>query len=228
MRDHPDDAIPWVSAADDRILDPVPTDRSEAVSRRRWPPLAARLLNYGPHAALVAWLFGAAWLMGSHFIVSTPVVVGDDSVRNAEMRDAAQKASAERYAQETDVGVVRVAQNPSTKAGAGLGTAKPRLDATNSEGGTAVAEVSGKRPKPAEKHSQVGERVDRIGLEIAALFAAAPAADRSVDAARVARRRAHSARHDAFDPSQNPNAPGAPRPLGTFVGAAITNNSRTE
>src|SRR5271165_5277500 len=108
MRDHPDDAIPWVSAADDRILDPVPTDRSEAVSRRRRPPLAARLLNYGPHAALVAWLFGAAWLVGSHFVVSTPIVVRDESLQNAEM---AQKVAAEHHAQKAYVGVVRAAQS---------------------------------------------------------------------------------------------------------------------
>ena len=228
MRDYPDDAIPWVSAADDGILDPVPTDRPEAVSRRRAPPLAARLLNYGPHAALTAWLFGAAWLVGSHFLVSTPIVGGEKSVQSAKMREAAQKVAAEHSAQKTDAEVVRAAQSLNTKAATRLGTAKPRLDATDTEVGPAIAEVSGNRPKPAEKHSKVSGRFDRIGLEIAALVAAAPAADGSADAAPVARRRPQSARHDAFDPSQNPNAPGAPRPLGSIAGAAITNSSGTE
>ena len=228
-RDIPtDDGIPLVSAIDDGILDPVPIDRSEAVSRRRAPPLAARLLNYGPHAALTAWLFGAAWLLGSHFVVSTSTAVREESVQSAEMGEAAQKMAAEHHAQEADVEVVRTAQSLSTKAATDLETAKSRLDAKRTEVGPAIAEVSGKRPKVAEKLSKVGRRFDRIGLEIAALVAAAPAADRLVAAAPVARRRAQSARHDAFDPSQNPNAPGAPRPLGTIVGVAITNNSGTE
>jgi len=54
MRDFPDEAVPWVSAAVDAILDPVLCKKSEAVSGRSAPALAARLLNYGPHAALTA------------------------------------------------------------------------------------------------------------------------------------------------------------------------------
>ncbi len=223
MRDSPDDAIPWVSAADDAILDPVPTDRSEAVSRRSAPPLAARLLKYGPHAALTAWLFGAAWLVGSYFVGPAPTVVE---------RDAAQKMTAEHHAQKADVEAMRAPQSLSTKAATGLGNAKSRLDATNTEVGPAIAEASGKvehfRPKSAEKLSKVSGPFDRIGLEIAVLVAAAPAADRSVAAAPFTRRPAQSARHDAFDPSQNPDAPGAPRPLGSIVGAAIANNSAAE
>ncbi len=125
---------------------------------------------------------------------------------------------------------MRAAQRLSTKAATGLGHAKSRLDATNTEVGPAIAEASVKvehlRPKSAEKLSKVSGRFDRIGLEIAVLVAAAPAADRSVTAAPFARRPAQSARHGAFDPSQNPDAPGAPRPL--IVGAAIATNSATE
>ena len=95
--------------------------------------------------------------------------------------------------------------------------AKPGLDAAKDEAGPGIVEAAGKNsplpPKPVEKLADGGERVDRIGLKIAALLAVDPVVDHSVSAT-PARRREQRARHDAFDPSQHPDAPGAPRPLG--------------
>ena len=41
-------------------------------------------------------------------------------------------------------------------------------------------------------------------------------------------RREQRARHDAFDPSQHPNAPGAPRPLGTIRSKAPANKGSAD
>ena len=95
-----------------------------------------------------------------------------------------------------------------------------------------LPEASGKverlRSEFSEKASKASQRFDRIGLEIAALLAsAAPAADRAMVAAPIARRQARSVRHDAFDPSLNPTAPGAPRPLGTVAATTTASNTRT-
>ena len=132
-------------------------------------------------------------------------------------------------AQKADVEAMRAAQSPSIKDAIELGNAKPGLDAAKTEISGGDREASGKaerpRSKSAERLSKSSERLDRIGLEIAALLAAAPAADPSAAVAPVARRPAQNARHDAFDPLQNPTAPGAPRPLGTIARAATVANS---
>jgi hypothetical protein len=112
---------------------------------------------------------------------------------------------------------MRAAQSLNTKEVSAPETAKPGLEAAKKEARPGIAEAAAKTsplpPKPVEKLANGGERVDRIGLKIAALLSVDPVVDHSVSAT-PARRREQRARHDAFDPSQHPNAPGAPRPLG--------------
>jgi hypothetical protein len=233
MDDSLDEAAPWVSAAaaappDEHRLGTgaqaadalLRSGKIEAVSTRNAPDLSANLLRYGPHAALAAWLLGVAWLAGSSFV---------GPARTVAQQDSAQRADAEVGPQKADVEALRAAQSPSIKDAIELGNAKPGLDAAKTEIGGGDREASGKaerpRSKSAERLSKSSERLDRIGLEIAALLAAAPAADPSAAVAPVARRPAQNARHDAFDPLQNPTAPGAPRPLGTIARAATVANS---
>jgi hypothetical protein len=71
-----------------------------------------------------------------------------------------------------------------------------------------------------EKLANGGKRLDRIGLKIAALLAVDSGVDHSVSATPVARKRGQNRRGDAFDPSQNPSAPGSPRPLGVIRSTA--------
>ena len=110
---------------------------------------------------------------------------------------------------------------------------RPRndLELAKEEAGTVIVEApsqAGRLPaKPVEKLAKGGERVDRIGPKIAALLAVDPVVDHSVSAT-PARKREQSARGDAFDPSQHPNAPGAPRPLGTLRSPAPTNKSSAD
>jgi hypothetical protein len=91
----------------------------------------------------------------------------------------------------------------------------------------AVGKTSRLPPKPVEKLAKGGERTDRIGLKIAALLAADPVVDHSVSATPPGKR-GQRARGDAFDPSKHPNAPGAPRTLGTIRWTAPTNKSSAD
>jgi len=190
--------------------------------------LAAGLWRYGPHAALAAWMIAVAWMAGSHFDRPVRTAVQQESAQGAEMSRVAQNVAEDPHAQKARV-EPSAAQTLSTKDATGPGDTKPGLEAAKIEMSGGLPVASGKverlRPKSSEKASKA-KRFDRIGLEIAALLAtAAPAADRSIAAAPIARRPARSVRHDAFvDPSLNPTAPGVPRPLGTV--AATTREQR--
>ena len=192
--------------------------------------LAAGLWRYGPHAALAAWMIAVAWMAGSHFDPPVRTVVQQERAQGAEMSRVAQNVAEDRHAQKARV-EPSAAQTLSTKDTTCPVDTKPGLEAAKIEMSGGLPEASGKverlRPKSSEKASKASERFDRIGLEIAALLAsgAPAAADRSIAAAPIARRQARSVRHDAFDPSLNPTAPGAPRPLGTVAATTTASNA---
>ena len=243
MKDFPDEVVPWGGAAAaappnedvpkigvlaaDAIVGPLTCKKIETAS-----VLVAGLLHYGPHAALTAWMIAVARTAGSHFVGPARTVDQQESVRSADAGHAAQKMIDYLHAQEAAVEAMHAAQILSTKDATGLGSAKPRLDALKIDINAAIPEASGTvehlRSKSAEKLPKTTARVDRLGLTIAALLAAGPVADRSVSTTPVVRKRAQGGRGDAFDPSQNPNAPGAPRPLGTIAPAATAKNSSVE
>ena len=241
MHDFRDEAGPWADAAGspygdrlepraraaDAIPGPVPR-KIGAVSARS--ALAAGLLRFGPHAALAAWVIAVAWM--AHFDGAARTAVQQERAEGAELGQAAQIAAEDAHVQKAQVEATRAPQALSTKDAMDPKNAKPRLDAVEPEISGGIPEASGKverlRPKPGQAPSKASKRLDRIGLEIAALLAAAPAADRSMAAAPVAERRARSARHDAFDPSLNLTAPGAPRPLGTVAPATTAGASAAE
>jgi hypothetical protein len=185
----------------------------------------ALVKRYGPPAALTACLFGLAWLGWSNIPRPAP------TMRSAEINLPAQKTTEESHAQRAEVETKRAAQSLNTEEVRAAETAKPSLVAAKSEASPRIVEAAGKTrrlpAKPVEKLAKGGERVDRIGLKIAALLAVDPVVDHSVSAT-PARKREQSARGDAFDPSQHPNAPGAPRPLGTLRSPVPTNKSSAD
>jgi hypothetical protein len=100
------------------------------------------------------------------------------------------------------------AQSPSAKEATALEGLKARLDAVKTDTGAEIAELAGK--------------VDRLQRELTTKLAkASERFDRPDHRGAVPRAAATKApRVDAFDPSQNPGAPGAPRPLGSLAPAA--------
>lgn len=231
MQDIPDQAVPRATAAADALQDVLERGARPAYAIRGTSAAAlARLLNrrslkgFGPSVALAAWLAGVVWLAGSHFVGSPSAVVQQESLQTARMVEVAQKM-AEAPAQRVDLEPTGALPSPAAKdvAVASAKPAKTEISAT-------PAEVPAKEParqKSAEKPAKARGRVDRIGLEIAALLAADPAAKSSHSAAPAARKSAQVRRGDAFDPSRNPTAPGAPRPL-VAPPPAVANNVAVE
>jgi hypothetical protein len=196
----------------------------EMLSRLRSRALALGHLNYASSAALTACLFGfAALLAGTHLLGPAQTVVQQERVQSPEMASTAQAVADAPHARTALVADLQAPQAPQAPD-AGSAITKPRPAADRSAIGALPAAAPGKaerpRSKSAEKLSKAGQRVDRIGLTIAALLAAAPAADRSGPPAAAVRKLAQGGRGDAFDPARNPTAPGAPRPLGTIARAA--------
>jgi hypothetical protein len=193
-----------------------------ALARSRGAPVK----RYGPLVALTACLSGLAWLGWSSVQSPTP------TLPSAEVNPPAQKPAEDSQPQRAEGGAMRAAQSLSTGDVSPLETAKPSLKAAKSEAGPRIVEADRKTssplpPKPVERPANGSERVDRIGLKIAALLAADPIVDHSASAS-PARRREQSIRDDAFDPSRHPNAPGAPHPLGTIRLTAPGNKPSTE
>jgi len=196
----------------------------------RWTKAAAArssgapLKRYGPPAALMAGMFGLAWLGWSN--IQPP-----PTPSRAEINLPAQKTAEESHAQRAEVEAMHAAQSLNTKEVGAPEPAKPSLEAAKDEASPGIVEAAGKTsrlpPKPMEKLANGSDRIDRIGLKIAALLAVDPVVDHSVSAT-LARRREQRARHDAFDPSQHPNAPGAPRPLGTIRSTAPANKGSAD
>ena len=194
----------------------------KAVAAREREVLVKR---YGPPAALTACLFGLAWLGWS--VIQRPA----PTMRSAEINHPAQRKTEESHPQRAEVEAIRADQSLNREEVRAAETAKPGLEAAKNEASPGIVEAAGKTSRlparPVEKLAKGGERLDRIGLKIAALLAVDPVVDHSVSAT-PARKREQSARGDAFDPWQHPNAPGAPRPLGTLRSPAPTNKSSAD
>jgi hypothetical protein len=210
----------------------VPSRRVDAGSRRVSAFTLASLARRSLFALSVC-LLGGAWLGGSHFLGIHRTVVQGVSKQGAEPGHPTLNTTEDVHDQQADLGGMRAAQSLNTEDVAGLGNTKPRPDAAKTEtASSAIADVSDKvaysGSKSADNLPKVGWQPDRIGLEIAALHAAAPVADRSLSLASVTPRRTQRERGDAFDPSKNPNAPGAPRPLGTRARPATANYASAE
>jgi hypothetical protein len=246
MPDNPDEAVPDVTAsaapspdanapeirarAADAIIGPIPVKKAKEGSARRASPPFERLLGYGPRAALVVCLFGFAWLAGSYSgdqpsyyvrkLWALWTVAPQESVEHAETIRTAQKMAEEIRALKADVEAMHATQSLSAKENAALEGLSTQGNLPKTETSAAIAELASRvehlERESAAKLSQIYERFDRIEHQIAAPTAASLAAD-SASGATVARKRAHGGRRDAFDPSQNPNAPGVPRPLGSLA-----------
>ena len=230
MDDFPDQAVPSVIADEDSSGSKARTAAiglaclnwtKAAAARSRGAPVK----RYGPPAALTACLFGLACLGWSNIQRPAP------TLPSVEINLPAQKTTEESHARRAEAEAMRAAQSLNTEEVSAPETAKPGLEAAKYEASPSIVEAAGKTsrlpPKPVEKLADGGERLDRIGLKIAALLAVDPVVDHSVSAT-PARRREQRARHDAFDPSQHPNAPGAPRPLGTIRSTAPANKGSAD
>jgi hypothetical protein len=141
--------------------------------------------RYGPPAALTVCLFGLAWVGWSNIQRPAP------TMPSAEINLPAQKTTEESHAQRAEVEAKRAAQSLDTEE-VRAETAKPSLEAAKNEASPGIVEAADKTSrlpaKPVEKLAKGGERVDRIGLKIAALLAVDPLVDHSVSATPARKR----------------------------------------
>lgn len=197
-----------------------------------------------------AWAAGSYFSDGqSPFYANRPppaqTVVPQESAERAEMLRTAQRMAEDIQALKANVEALRAAQSKSRTDTTALESLKSRLEAEKTETGASIADLAGKveqmRREPAAMLSQIFERLDRIEHQIATPLATASLGAASAPGNAAARKQAQIAvapakpplenaqeqrkiggRHDAFDPSQDPTAPGVPRPLGSLAPAAST------
>lgn len=216
--DPPDVPILKIRAhAADSIRGSASFETADAASTRRWPFLFEPLVRYGPRAALAAGLIGFAGVAGAYFSggrlpfsARAPQPASLDGPQpggeRAEILRMVHQMADEIRALKARGEAVH-AQSPSAKEATALDGLKARLDAVKTETGAEIAELAGKvdrlQRELTTKLAKASEQIDRPNHRGAAPRAAATKTPRG----------------DAFDPSQNPGAPGAPRPLGSLAPA---------
>ena len=200
--------------AADAILGSTSFETAGQDSGRQWPFLFERLLRFGPRAALVASLVGFTGVAGAYFSggqlpfsARAPQPASLDGQQPVGER-AEILRMVHQMADEIRVLKARVeavhAQSTSGKEATALEGLKARLDAEKTETGVLAGKVDRLQRDVTTKLAKASERFDRPDHRGAVPRAAATKAPRG----------------DAFDPSQNPGAPGAPRPLGSLAPAA--------
>lgn len=205
----------------DSILRFAPANEKKA--RPKGALGSRRLLGYGARAAGVVCLCGLAWAGGTYYplyalgqsplelmkqspVSETQQDAGQDEMLRAMGRMAeeirALKAGLEGRALAQDGGVANAkSRDPAAR--------QPDLSQTTT--GAAIADLASRIDRleadSTAKFARLSEQLAGIEQQMAASHAAlAPPAQPS-------HKRIHL--HDAFDPSKDPMAPGAPRQLGT-------------
>ena len=148
----------------------------------------------------------------------SPIVAAQESVERAEFLRTTQKMAEEIRALQVKVEAMHAARSLIAKDGAALEGLKRRLDAVKTETGAAIAELADKvehmHRETTAKLSQVsGSSSIGQNTRLLPTSRAVPSAS-GVGVVRKQPRKRHD---DAFDPSQNPGAPGVPRPLGSLA-----------
>jgi hypothetical protein len=182
--------------AADSILGSASFKTAGQDSGRRWPFLFERLLRFGPRAALAASLVGFMGVAGAYFSGGQLPF----SARTPQPASLDGQQPGDERAE-----ILRMVHQMADEIRALL---KARLGAVKTETGAEIAELAGKvnrlQSEVTTKLAKASERFDRRDHRGAVPRAGATKAPRS----------------DAFDASQNPGAPGAPRPLGSLAPAA--------
>jgi hypothetical protein len=205
--------------AADAILGAKPFETAGAGSERRFSFPIKPLFRCGPRAALAAGLLSFAGAAGAYFSggqlpfsARTPEPASTDAPQatgeSAEILRTVQQMANEIRALKARVEAMHAAQSTSAKEATAIEGLKTRLDAVKAETGARIGELAGKVDRLerefATKLARSSERLDRTDHRVAA----------------AAQKQTKARRGDAFDPAQNPGAPGAPRPLGSLAPAA--------
>lgn len=187
----------------DSIFGPAPLKDSEKASARKEDHFFGRLLRYIARAAVVAFLCALAWTGGAYYSHSRLPFNLMKSIQTSGTQQDSQRDEV--------VGAVRQMAEEISALKSSLDSKGVAQVATQPITDPAIANLTGQTNKlEAEfttKLSQINDRLASIEQQISASHTAL--------ASRLPthhKRVGHT--HDAFDPSQDPSAPGAPRALG--------------
>ena len=208
----PDVAAPEIRLQPaDALPGRVPAKDTDKASTRQTPPFFMRLLRNVILAVVIAGLCALAWAAGAYYSLghsplasagSSQAIVLQPSAPHDDMVSAMRQMTEEVRALKADADGRNAAQAVDQKN---------QLNSAQAPTGAAIADLAGKVDRlDAEltaRLSQVNEQLASLEQKISASHA--------VLASRVpAHKHPKPHLHDAFDPSRDPGAPGAPHPLG--------------
>jgi TolA-binding protein len=237
----PDATIPEVKPEQrDVVFGPsLPPKINEAENPKpKKPSRIGRALRFGFRTVLVvACLGGVAWAVETYYPVSDGMLAALTPHRIANVQSVAANddtsATIKEMAEEirslkASVDTLNAAQGKGTANVADRNTLQTQLDTVQTTTSAALADLVSRVDKleadSNAKLSQIGEQLDGIEHRIpaqrsAATTSAAPPRSATTAFAAQQQRKRVAHVHDAFDPSRDPTAPGAPRPLGSAVTA---------
>jgi hypothetical protein len=212
----PTDAIgaPKVQPSE-AVSGPAPVKNPEAVAISKKPSFFGRVVRFTARATAVVALCGVAWGAGAfyasghlplHFLKASHAATAVQSPGHDELLSTVRQMGEEIRA---------------LKASVDSKSATPDAAAASVQGqqasGPTTADLVGRVDKLesdlTSKLSQVNEQLASIQQQLAASHVAA--AHPAVATRAPARPKRVERYHDAFDPTHDPAAPGAPRPLGS-------------
>lgn len=142
---------------------------------------------------------------------------------SAQLLQATQKIASQLQALQARMDAMSAAPRKEDKEATNVEELNRRIDAAKADTSAEIRQLSN---TVEQLQREMTARLAEIGAvsrhaERAAAEAAAAAPPRLATAVRVEEgyKRSHKRRGDAFDPTQNPHAPGAPRPLGARAGS---------
>lgn len=204
--------------------DPIfgPVKESDKASTKKPIGFFGRLWRFGTRAVVIVGLCGVAWVAGAYYSSAHP---------NFDLMKWARGLSGLQQSPEHDEMVATVRQMAedirtlksslaSQTANLPSQTSQPASvqTATSPTLTNLVGRVDKLEVEVTTKLSQINEQLATIQQQVATPRAALPSrteAHAAVASHVEARRKRVEHLHDAFDPSQAPMAPGAPRPLGS-------------
>jgi len=205
--------VPPGSAAPEIKLEPAdailrfasPKDE-EKVATRKGSSAVGRFLRFGARLAAVACLCGAAWAAGAYYSAGHWTL---GFLRLGQSADVQQSHEREEILRTMAQMAEDIRALKASVAGKGAAQGPVSESTTRAAIADLASRVDKLETDSATKLSRVNEQLARIEQQLAVSHA--------VSAPRVQtphRRIEHH--HDAFNPAKDPNAPGAPRPLGAW------------
>lgn len=208
----PDTAAPEIKVQPaDAILGRMPLKDLEKASARQGPSVFMRLLRFTARTVVVVCLCGLAWAAGAYYSRGPSLLNLVKSGRAPELQQSQQRDDMASEVRQMAEEMRALKASINERGVAQDARQKNQLNSVQTPTGATIAHLMSRVDKLdtdfAAKLSRVNEQLTSIEQQISASHATL------TSRARPPRKRAKHL-HDAFDPSQEPNAPGVPRSLG--------------